>query len=49
MKKVLNDGIEFILFLFLMLVIGISAIAYAIFVALYWVYAKITRQDHLIQ
>ena len=49
MKNVLNDIIELILFLFLMLVIGISAIVYVTFVALYWMYAKITRQEDIIQ
>jgi hypothetical protein len=49
MKQLLNEALEFFSFLLLMMVLGIGTIIYSIFVLLYWIFAKVTGQEHLIK
>jgi hypothetical protein len=49
MKQLLNDVLEFLSFLLLMMVLGVGSIVYSVFVLLYWIFAKITGQEHLIK
>jgi hypothetical protein len=49
MKQLLNDVLEFFSFLLLMMVLGFGSIVYSVFVLLYWIFAKITGQEHLIK
>lgn len=49
MKQILNEALEFFSFITLMAIIGIGAIVYAVFVGLFYVYAKITGKEHLIK
>jgi hypothetical protein len=49
MKELLNDVLEFFSFLLLMMVLGFGTIVYSIIVLLYWIFAKITGQEHLIK
>jgi hypothetical protein len=49
MKQLLNDALEFFSFLLLMAIIGFGAILYSLFVAVYYLYAKLTGQEHLIK
>jgi hypothetical protein len=49
MKQLLNDVLEFFSFLLLMMVLGVGSIVYSVFVLLYWIFAKVTGQEHLIK
>jgi len=49
MKKTLDEALEFFSFLVLMAILGFGAIMYSMFVLFYWIYAKVTRQEHLIK
>lgn len=48
MKTILNEALDFFSFLLLMGILGFSAMVYGIFIMGYWVYAKVTGQEHLI-
>ena len=49
MKDILNDVLEFFSFILLMAIIGVGAIAYALFVGVYYAYAKLTGKEYLIK
>lgn len=49
MKKILNEALEFFSFILLMAILGLSVIIYAVFFMFYWMYAKLTGQEHLIK
>lgn len=49
MKQLLNEALEFFSFILLMAVLGFAAVTYAVFVGLYYLYAKLTGKEHLIK
>ena len=49
MKSLLNDVLEFFSFIILMAIIGVGAIAYALFVGVYYLYAKLSGKEYLIK
>lgn len=49
MKETIATLKEVVAFLLLMFVLGICVIGYVIFTLLYWLYAKVTGQEHLIK
>lgn len=48
MKTLVNEVLEFFFFIVLMVILGVGTVLYAVFVGLYYIYAKITGQEHLI-
>ena len=49
MKETITILKEAVAFMLLMFVLGLIVIGYVIFTLLYWLYAKVTGQEHLIK
>lgn len=49
MKKMLSEAVEFLSFLMVMTIFGLASMVYAVYITGYWMYAKVTGQEHLIK